>query len=256
MTTQMPDYKLAWPIPWPAVQLIANAEGCRLKVYRCPSGVPTIGWGHTGADVTIGMAQWTQERADQALLDDIVACAGEVRRLCTDAPTDHELGAMVSLAFNVGPAAFAKSSVLKAHNRGDRLAASRAFGLWNKARVGGVLTELPGLTARRAAESAMYLQIDGDDIQPPMPQAVETESPMLASPINRGGIAAAGTGIVGALSSAGDSIASLKAPIEAAKGFVVGTLGVPAQWVPWLVLIGVGLAVIWWRQEQRRQGWA
>ena len=89
-----------------------------------------------------------------------------------------------------------------------------------------------------------------------MPQAVETESPMLASPINRGGIAAAGTGIVGALSSAGDSIASLKAPIEAAKGFVVGTLGVPAQWVPWLVLIGVGVAVIWWRQEQRRQGWA
>ena len=255
MTTQMPDYKLAWPIPWPAVQLIANAEGCRLKVYRCPAGVPTIGWGHTGADVTIGMAPWTQERADQALLDDIVACVQEVRAACAaQPPSDNQLGALVSFAFNC--LGWQRSTVIKRHNEGDWLAASRALNLWTKARVNGVLTELPGLTARRAAEQALYLQAEQDAPAPVMPQAVEAESPMLASPINRGGIAAAGTGIVGALSSAGDSIASLKAPIEAAKGFVVGTLGVPAQWVPWLVLIGVGLAVIWWRQEQRRQGWA
>ena len=40
----LPDSGLPWPIPMEAVALIAEAEGLRLKAYRCPAGVPTIGW--------------------------------------------------------------------------------------------------------------------------------------------------------------------------------------------------------------------
>lgn len=32
-------------IPLAAVELIADAEGLRLKAYRCPAGVLTCGWG-------------------------------------------------------------------------------------------------------------------------------------------------------------------------------------------------------------------
>ena len=49
---------------------------------------------------------------------------------------------------------------------------------WNKARVDGVLTALPGLTRRRAAEAALFSmgtplasEKDGE----PMPQKIEEE---------------------------------------------------------------------------------
>jgi hypothetical protein len=50
---------------------------------------------------------------------------------------------------------------LRKHNEGDYDAAARAFGLWNKAKnpATGQLQVLRGLTARRAAESALYLKM-------------------------------------------------------------------------------------------------
>ena len=37
------------------IDLISKFEGCYLKAYLCPAGVPTIGYGHTKG-VTVGMA--------------------------------------------------------------------------------------------------------------------------------------------------------------------------------------------------------
>ena len=45
------------------VNLIKIFEGCRLEAYKCPSGVLTIGYGHTGAEVHVGM-EITQTEAD------------------------------------------------------------------------------------------------------------------------------------------------------------------------------------------------
>jgi hypothetical protein len=36
----------SWLVP--AQRIVKEFEGCRLKAYRCPAGVLTIGWGHTG----------------------------------------------------------------------------------------------------------------------------------------------------------------------------------------------------------------
>jgi lysozyme len=163
---------------------------------------------------------------------------------------------MTSLAYNIGLAGFKKSTVLKAHNRGDHQAASRAFGLWNKATVNGVLTDLPGLTARRAAEAALYLRPENQEAAHVMPQAVEGESSLVASPINRGGLVAAGTGVIGALTDAGSSVASLKGPLGEVKAFVSDTMGLPPSIWPYLVLAAVGLAIMWWRAKQRSAGWA
>ncbi len=56
------------------IALIKEFEGCRLKAYRCPAGVWTIGYGHTSAagapdvnpDSTI-----TQDEAEEILRRDL-----------------------------------------------------------------------------------------------------------------------------------------------------------------------------------------
>jgi lysozyme len=165
------------------------------------------------------------------------------------------MAAMVSLAFNIGPSAFLKSTVLKAHNRGDFLAASRAFGLWNKATVNGVLTELAGLTARRAEEAAMY--IDGNQpTSEKMPQAVAAESGISKSPIAQAGGVTAGLGVLGTVSQASDQVSTVDITVKTVKSFATDTLGIPANYFLPLVLIAAGAAVVYYRHRQRSQGWA
>lgn len=253
MSMQLPDPTLPWPIPLAAVELIARAEGLRLKAYRCPAGVPTIGWGETDG-VQMGDT-CTKEEADRWLLEDVTERARQVRALCTRPPSANELGALVSLAYNIGVAALAKSTALRQHNAGQHEAAARAIELWDKARVNGVLTTLPGLTARRARERALYLTPD-EPRADPMPQAVEAESKMTASPINKGGAIAIGAGVLQGLSEWGESVGKIKAPLDAARSVLVDTLGVPVELILPLVLIAAGALVIRWRRRQRAEGYA
>lgn len=254
MTTPMlPDPALPWPIPMAAVALIAEAEGCRLKAYRCPAGVPTIGWGETDG-VQMGDS-CTQEQADRWLLEDLQERTRAVQALCTRVPARNELGALVSLAYNIGTGALAKSTALRRHNAGQHEAAARAIELWDKARVNGVLTTLPGLTARRARERALYLTPDEPRTEP-MPQAVEAESKMTASPINKGGAIAIGAGVLQGLREMGEKIGDIKATLDAARSVLVDTLGVPVELILPLVLIAAGALVIRWRRRQRAEGYA
>ncbi len=74
--------------------------------------------------------------------------------MLNDQPTTpNMLGAMVSLAYNIGLGAFGKSSVLKNHLARRYANAAASFNLWNKG--GGKV--LPGLVRRRAAEAVLYL---------------------------------------------------------------------------------------------------
>lgn len=77
-------------------------EGCRLTAYRCPAGVLTIGYGHTGKDVTPGK-KITQAEADALFDTDITKFAATV------APTfagvrlnGNQFDALVSLSYNIG----------------------------------------------------------------------------------------------------------------------------------------------------------
>jgi lysozyme len=132
--------------------------GPALKAYRCPSGVLTIGWGHTGSDVYEGKTISPAE-ADQLLDLDLDEAERDVAAAVTRPATDNEFAAMVSLRFNIGRAGFLGSTVLRLHNAGDRAGAAKAFGLWNKGRnAGGHLVVLNGLVRRRATEAALYMQ--------------------------------------------------------------------------------------------------
>ncbi len=132
--------------------------GPALKAYLCPSGVWTIGWGHTGPDVHAGTTI-TAAEADRMLDLDLDEAEGDVAAALIHPANDNEFAAMVSLRFNIGRSGFLGSSVLRLHNAGDRAGAARAFALWNKGRnAQGQLVVLNGLTRRRAVEAALYMQ--------------------------------------------------------------------------------------------------
>lgn len=275
---QLPEPDLPWPITMAGVALIAEAEqgpggGVALAAYKCPASVWTCGWGETAG---VGpKTRWTKAFADQRFCDSLAERAEAVRAMVTVETTDNQLAAMVSLAYNIGNAGLSTSSVLRAHNRGDHAAAARAFALWNKAKVGGVLAVLPGLVTRRAREAALYLTPDPGSAAEPMPQAVAPESSLARSPMMAaGGALPVVTGVItavtevsapavqpgvdpiGAVAAVGQQAGAVQTAMGTVKGLVVDTIGIPASWWLPLVLIVAGATVIYWRRKQRVDGWA
>lgn len=139
-------------------QFLAGFEGVVLKAYPDPGtgGKPwTIGIGHTaaaGAPVVSKGMTITRAQAFEILARDLAVFEAYVIRLIKLPLTQAQFDAMVSLCFNIGPANFTNSSVVRLFNAGKRLDAAAAFKLWNKA-AGKVMT---GLVRRRAAERTMF----------------------------------------------------------------------------------------------------
>lgn len=140
------------------VAIIKHFEGLKLKAYKCPAGVWTIGYGHTGPDVMPGLVI-TEARADELLAADLARFEAGVARLAP-VTTDNQFSALVSFAFNVGldedgdgkAEGLGDSTLLRKHNAGDYEGAAAQFALWNKAN--GVV--MSGLTRRRAMEADLY----------------------------------------------------------------------------------------------------
>lgn len=128
-------------------------EGCRLTAYRCPAGVWTVGYGHTGSDVIPGK-RITQAEADALFEADINKFAdGVTATLKGVRVNNNQFDALVSLAYNIGMGAFAKSTLLTKVMADPGNPGIRAeFARWT--RGGGKV--LPGLVRRRTAEADHY----------------------------------------------------------------------------------------------------
>lgn len=205
--------------------LIASFEqgpggGPALTPYLCPAGVLTIGYGHTKG-VKPGDRLASKAAAEALLDEDLLAYAADVDELVGSAPTSrHERAAMTSLNYNIGRGGFAKSTVLRLHKAGDKAGAARAFAMWNKASVGGQLVEMPGLTRRRAAETALYLTPDSDghiERIPAMPQEVAPPAKASSSKavLTNVGVAAGATAL--AVENVKPAIDAVNSAVEAAK---------------------------------------
>ena len=140
--------------------LIKEFEGCRLEAYLCPAGVPTIGYGHTKT-AKMGMVI-TEARAETLLRDDLKDAEAAVNRLVTTPINENQFSALVSFVFNIGasvalggePGAFDRSTLLSLLNANAEMdIVANQLLRWNKAGV----RELPGLTRRRQAERALFL---------------------------------------------------------------------------------------------------
>ena len=231
------------------IKLITEFEGFRGKAYVCPAGILTIGFGFTKG-VQPGDTM-TKAQAKARLAAELGEYEEGVLSACTNPPNQNEFDALVCFAFNVGAAGMAKSSVIKAHNRGDHQAAARAFQLWNKA--GGVV--YAGLTRRRAAEAALYLTPMPDDVSDPvegpaldMPQSVDAEKPMTRSTIATAGTATAAVSTVSVVAQVSQEVRTIKDSIGDILPWVVMAAAV--------VAIGLGAFAVWERIKQRRGGWA
>ena len=132
-------------------------EGFSAKPYLCSAKVPTIGYGSTyylnGRRVTLLDKPITELEAFEMFKTIADKFADKVSKLVTTPVDQNQFNALVSLAYNIGPANFQKSTLLKKVNFNHNDPSIRAeFLKWNKA--GGQV--LKGLTIRRTAEADLY----------------------------------------------------------------------------------------------------
>lgn len=200
-----------------ALEIIKEFEGCKLSAYQCPAGVWTIGYGTTaaagvGIEPKQGMVI-SQKDAEKYLRMAVGRFTQDIMPFITKPISPNELGAFVSLAYNIGVGAFKKSSALRYFNAGDKAKAADAILLWNKA--GGKV--LAGLTRRRVAERALFVTPAGFAAHPEMVDAKATpdtprDTPMESTTMQAGALqmaSAAGAGVsaVSALSGTAQIVA-------------------------------------------------
>lgn len=135
--------------------LIRHCEGCHLPPYLDLHNLWTVGFGNRwlsdGTPVTSTTSPLSLDQAEQllrsALLDTQRAIAPGIRI----GLRSYEMGAILSLAYNIGPAHFLTSTLLRDLNRGDVDLAWVQFLRW-------VYVEgkpIRGLVARRTLEAAV-----------------------------------------------------------------------------------------------------
>lgn len=140
-----------------AVAIAVPAEGLRQFAYADSGGVITTCWGST-TDVQAGR-QYTQAECVERLSADMLTAMRQVERCVPGLPW-NELAAWSDAVFNLGPKIVCdteSSTAARLLQAGEREAACRQLSRWTKARVAGVMVELPGLVKRRAREMALCL---------------------------------------------------------------------------------------------------
>ena len=132
-------------------------EGLRLTAYRDTGGVPTIGYGHTGPDVYLGLTI-TLEQAEEQLALTQGAIANTIVKNCKRTLLQQELDALADFAFNEGQHALLGSKLwtMVEDGNGQSDAIDQAFGHWVYSKVGGQFRAMPGLQKRRALEAKLY----------------------------------------------------------------------------------------------------
>ena len=152
-----------------ALKMVKHHEGVRVKPYRCPALLWTVGVGHVidpnhikvpfeerrnlpipnGWDRVLSM-----DEVDSILSQDLGRFERGVARLCPASTNSQGIfDALVSFSFNVGLGNLQRSGLRMKTNRGEFQDAAEEFMKWTKA-AGRVL---PGLVKRRQDERAMYL---------------------------------------------------------------------------------------------------
>lgn len=150
------------------ISLIKHFEGVRLKPYRCPALLWTVGVGHVLYPRQIHLTleermhfhlapahnrTFTQEEVNDLLRNDLRRFERGVERLCGRNTTQCQFDALVSFAFNLGLGTLQRSTLRRKHLRADYAGAASEF--LRFVRAGGKV--LPGLQRRRIAERLLYV---------------------------------------------------------------------------------------------------
>ena len=132
------------------IEMIKNFEGLRLRAYKCPAGVYTIGYGHTGS-VAPNM-KISEETAEKFLIDDLKKFENHVNEINVKYKyrfNQNEFDSLVSFAFNIG-----NIRQLTANGTRKKSVIAEKMLLYTKA--GGVT--LKGLVNRRKVEHDLFVK--------------------------------------------------------------------------------------------------
>lgn len=150
------------------VDLIKHFEGVRLKPYKCPAMLWTIGVGHVMYPDQHHLSMdgrrhfplkpehkrsFTEAEVNELLRNDLYRFESGVERLCGRSLPQCQFDALVSFAFNLGLGTLQRSTLRSKLTRGDIKSAADQFLRFSMA--GGRV--LPGLQRRRVAERALFL---------------------------------------------------------------------------------------------------
>lgn len=139
------------------LNLIKKYEGFKASPYKCPAGIPTIGYGATyypnGTKVKLTDKPVTQREADTMLLNMLKHYEQGVDSFTTDLVNQNQFDALVSIAYNIGLQALKGSTLIRKVNLDPNdKTIKNEFMRWTKAN-GKVLD---GLLARRKEEAELY----------------------------------------------------------------------------------------------------
>ena len=136
------------------LDIIRKSEGLRLEAYYL-AGQWLIGYGHAA---TAGKGlKISEDDAYRLLLDDVRDAERAVRMSVSVPVNENEFSALVSLAYNMGGGAFARTEVLRRLNAGDRNGAADAFRHIVAADINGERVVLDALKRRRERERSLFL---------------------------------------------------------------------------------------------------
>jgi len=128
-------------------------EGLRQKWYYDPPGILSVCYGYTGKDIDKTKTYTLAEC--KALLNKDMLNAISIVDKCVPGLPVNVLAAFSDSVYNMGPTIAcdrSKSTAARMLAMKDYSGACSQLLRWNKARVMGIMVELPGLTKRRNAE--------------------------------------------------------------------------------------------------------
>ena len=141
-----------------ATAIAIPAEGLRQYAYYDPPGILTVCYGST-TDVQAGR-RYSLAECRQRLDADMLAAVETVER-CAPGLPEPVHAAFADSVYNIGPKIACdtrNSTAARMLKASDLAGACDQLLRWNKATVGGVLVELPGLTKRRQAARELCIK--------------------------------------------------------------------------------------------------
>jgi lysozyme len=230
--------------------LLKKFEGCKLKAYKCPAGIWTIGYGHTSAagapEVVQGMTI-TQVEANDILRRDLVKYEKGVEALVKQPLTQHQFDVLVDFAYNAGVGSLKSSTLLKKINAGEFDAVPAELMKWTKG--GGKV--LPGLVNRRRAEAGWWRSLDAEPIDEQEHRAEPDVVPQKTMVESKQGNAALLTAGVGGLGVAKEVATQAQDASDTADK-LMGLLS-NSNFLIMVVVIALAGAIWFWRKKHMEE---
>lgn len=235
--------------------LLKPFEGCKLKAYRCPAGVCTIGYGHTnaaGAPMITDSSVITQQQAEDILRHDLIKYEQAVIGMVTQPLNQHQFDVLVDFAYNAGIGNLKSSTLLKKVNSAAFDDVPAELMKWTKG--GGKV--LPGLVKRRQAEGAWWISGEPIAVSKKVEEPTSDEHEQRAEPDpvvartmveSKQGNAAILTAGLGGLGAAKEIAAQAQDASETADQ-LMGLLH-NQNFLIMAAVIGLGAAIWYWRKK-------